>query len=307
MSKFRAALVAFMTAVSVVSCAKYEDAPQKESPIEVSAGVELTRAGYSGVEVLPEMFVMDILQNDDQKYDYKNVWMVKNDGLITYSPESGKRMLWAGTSYGNVKVKAMTLPYEDRFDANYYFYASVSRDQSTDSEVLASDLLVATTEAGDIAINDGRIRINFKHLFSKLEIKYVLGGGLKEEDVTIYSATMKDICVGGYYTYKDMAFRNDLLTSNDDVIMYHNAADKQYEVLFYPYVPQSNPILNIHAKVLGIERVLTCAIVPGAAGFESGKRYTLKVTVTSGAVTPAGTTIASGWAPVVNENTFVTE
>lgn len=308
MASFKLTLLSTVAVLAAASCSDVKDLPQKESDIVVSAGVDMTRAGYSGVTVLPSQFVMDIIQNGESRYDYKNVWMIKNDGLNTYYPESGNVMYWAGTPYDNVEVKAMTVPYDSDYISSLYSnYVSVSTDQTSESEVLASDTLIATTESDDISISNGKISISFKHLFSKLVVRWVPGGGLSESDIIVHSVTLNDVCIAGYYSYKDMAFDSNMTSLDGSVKMYHNESDNQYEALFLPYEPETAPSLNMHATILGADRLLVCTVPSASAGFESGKRYSLKVTVTSGSMTLSGASISAGWTADDEENTFVTE
>ena len=305
MARFKLTLLSTVAVLAAASCSDVNDAPQRESGIVVSAVIDMTRAGYSGVTVLPSKFMMDVIQNGESRYDYKNVRMVKNDGLNTYSPESENVMYWAGTSYDNVEVKAMTYPYDSDYISPSSNYVSVSTDQSTESEVLASDTLIATTESDDISISNGKISITFKHLFSKLVLRWVLGEGLSDSDITIHSVTLKDVNIAGYYSYKDMTWSSS--TFEGSVKMYHNEADHQYEALFLPYEPKTAPSLNMHATVLGAERLLVCTVPTTTDGFESGKRYSLKVVVRSSSMTLAGASISAGWTADDEENTFVTE
>ena len=299
--------MAAISVLAVFSCTKHEDVLDKEINVVVSAGV-MTRAGYSGTEILPENFVMDIVQNVDSKYDYKSILMVKDGDKNTFSPEPYSKMVWAVNSFGGVEVKAMTLPYEmESVDPDNSMTINVSAYQSTEVEILKSDLLAAATQKSGITITDGTIKIDFAHQLSKIDVKYILSDGLTPSDVTIYSATLENVCVQGGYSYAEMAFDEDIEQAIGSISMYHNLTDNTFEAIFLPFIPSVNPRLVVKAKVCDQERVLTCPVTAkDANGFMSGKRYMLNVSFKRNSIAVNSVDIAEGWDTETDDNTFDT-
>ena len=304
--------LSFFAALAFAACTKSESFTPKEAEILVQAGVAQTRAGYEGTAILPAKFVMDVEQNADSKYDYKNVVMVK-DGDAYVPENSDNKMIWAGTAYNSVQVKSMTLPYgltEVGPDMNVV----VSENQTTEAEILKSDVLVATKADGDIRISGDMINIDFRHLLSKLEITYAYGSGLSESDVTINSMTLENICTGGGYSYDTMGFQPSVSKTYGDVRMFSNTSSPKFEMIFFPYVPTENPKLVVNATISGETRQLSCPVAPkNSNGFEGGKRYTLKVTVNNSSITTGSISISSGWEidvdvkPELGDNIFITD
>lgn len=305
--KFKFIVLSAISVMAAFSCTKQVVVSGEGDAIVVSAGV-VTRAGYSGTEVIPEEFVMDILQNADPRYDYTAVHMKKADGGNIYTPKSGESMVWAGNIYDNVQVKAMTLPYGmETINADEVMSVAVSTDQTTEAEVLGSDLLAATTDASDITISDGVVKIEFGHLFSKLEVKYVVGSGLTPSDVTINSAVLENACIKGGYSYQTMSFDNSIDNEMGSISMYHDASDNLLEAIIVPYVPATYPRLVVNATISGKETVLVCSVVPNDAnGFITGKRYKLNATITSGSISMNSVGISAGWDTDTDEKNFDT-
>ena len=210
-------------------------------------------------------------------------------------------------------MKAMTLPYGVS-SVSAAMDVRVSATQTTESEILKSDVLVATKANRDITISNDMIRIDFRHLMSKLDVTFAYGNGLSASNVTVNSMRIENICVGGSYSYESMDFVSSATKVNGEIEMFRNAASPKFEAIFFPYKPTENPKLVVDAVIMGETRHLSCNIVPKTqAGFESGKRYTLKVTVNNNSVTTGSVSIAGGWEIDVNvdpesgDNVFVTE
>jgi hypothetical protein len=299
--------VSVISFLTIISCTKPDAVSPKELDIIVSADV-MTRAGYSGTETLPEKFVMDVIQNADPKYDYTAVMMEKESDQNIYYPTYGTKMLWAGKAYADVKVKAMTIPYEmNEIDPTANMTVSVSTSQDIESEILKSDLLTATSDNSDITISEDKIVINFKHQFSKLDVKYHLGSGLNASDLRINYAFLDNIRIQGEYNYSSMSFVESVNKTNGSISMYHNTEENLFEAIFVPYKPSVNPRLVVYATIQGVKHILTCAIAPNDAnGFECGKRYMINVTINSDSITTTSVGIANGWDTIIDENVFDT-
>ena len=305
--KFKLIVLSAISVMAAFSCTKQVVVSGKGDAIVVSAGV-VTRAGYSGTDVIPEEFVMDIVQNADPKYDYTVVHMSKADNGNIYTPKSGESMVWAGNAYDNVQVKAMTVPYGmETINADEVMSVAVGTDQTTEAEVLGSDLLAATSDASDVTISDGVIKIEFGHLFSKLEVKYTLGSGLAPSDVTINSAVLENACIKGGYSYQTMSFDNSVGNELGSISMYHDASANLLEAIIVPYVPESYPRLVVNVTISGKETMLVCPVVPNDEyGFLTGKRYKLNATITSGSISMNSVGISSGWDTDTDEKNFDT-
>lgn len=280
-----------------VSCNVNDPELAADQPIGVQAGVVSTRAGYSGTDVLPEKFVMDIDQDGADRYDYLNVLMVRETGSAKYKPSAGTELLWAGDGRNVPQVKAMTVPYGlTSVDASGPMEIKVALDQSTASGVLESDVLVASSNDGDVNVSVNDVNIRFRHLLSKLEISYGLANGLTASDVTFNSVTLNGICVSGGYSYADMSFDSAVEPGYGDVNMYNDASSGVFEGIFFPYLPSTSPKLVIDMTVSGDRRILTCDVTPlSAYGFESGKKYTMSLSVSSNSINPSAIGISSGW------------
>ena len=305
--RLKTILLSAIFVMAVFSCSKHEPFSYKGAEIVVSAGV-LTRAGYEGTVTLPDNFVMDIIQNAGVQYDYKTVLMEKDKGRNTYSAVADIKMMWAVNAYTGVDVKAMTLPYGmETVDAANSMQIAVSENQSSESEILKSDLLAATKKTSEITVSEGNVKINFSHKLSKLEINYAFGEGLKASDVQIHTVALENVCVKGGYSYSEMAFDSAIDKVLGAISMYHDSSKNLFEAIFFPYVPSSNPRLIVNATILGQERVMTCPIVPkGTSGFVSGKRYTLNVTFTNNSVNVNSVGIESAWDDDTEDREFDT-
>ena len=298
---------------ALLSCSKSDLNSTKETEIIVQADVAQTRAGYGG-SILPDSFVMDVTQGADSKYDYSNVKMIKDVESNVYSPESPSvELLWAGTDYSAVNVKAMTIPYRME-TVGSLMDVNVSLDQNDPEEILASDLLAANTSDGTIIVSNGKVYINFKHLMTKLEIRCNLGTGLNPGDVEIRSACLDNICVAGQFSYHDMEFPKSQTYSFDCVEMYHDESEHVFEAVFFPYVPTRNPKLMVDAVILGRECLMSCWISPkDNNGFVSGNKYTMTVTINDSSMSLGAISIDTDWKIDVDvdmeldDNIFATE
>ena len=304
--KLKFIILSVLAVSAVVSCTKNEavSTSTKESEIIVQAGVVQTRAGY-GSNVLPETFVMDVKQNSVSKYDYESVYMEQSgNNYVPYDPDF--KMVWAGTAYSSVEVKAITLPFGmSAIDAENPMDISVSCEQNNGNNLLMSDLLVADSKKGDISVENSNIKINFRHMMSKLDITCKSGTGL---DVKINSVLLENVCVKGQYSYADMAIVADNGYDFDNVSMYVDESGQNlvFEAIFFPYKPTENPVLKVNATIGGEQREMTCVVTPNSSGFVSGKRYTMTVAINGTTLTPVSDTftIETQWGDGNNDADF---
>ena len=91
--------------------------PLEETPITVTADItQHTRAGYENGDLLPEKFVIDIIQGDNAKYNYSLVEMTKGSIDNTYSVPEGTVLLWADDTHtasikGSGRAELCGLPH----------------------------------------------------------------------------------------------------------------------------------------------------------------------------------------------------
>lgn len=284
--------------------------PLDEQPITITADViQYTRAGYQSGGLMPEEFVMDISQNGDAKFNYSLVKMTKDEGANTYSAD--RVLLWADDTH-KAEVKAMTIPMGlTTVDGTNVMEVNVSLEQDVESNVVASDLLGATsTSNGGITIKDSNINIEFQHLLSKLDISYSFDSEIEGESIVVNSITLQDICTKGGYSYANMA----LDATNMDygnIAMYHSSTEDRKgtaEAIFYPYKPTVDPILVINAKIDNVDCNFSCPVkLNNDNGFISGKRYTMNVSIIGTSVSGTNATIANGWDTNTEGQSFVTE
>lgn len=302
--------------LAVVSCEDAGDGSLilgKDMPVEVTASVSEmnTKAGYEGTTVLPEKFYIDIRQNQDSKYDYSLVELVRKQGDGNrYSVKDEMTLLWAEPDRTGVGVKALTLPFgRTALDPSNAMMVSVAPDQSLAESVKDSDLLGAdNAQLGGVDINGNSVNIAFKHLLAKLDVSYVYGAELSGSDVVVNSIALKNVCVSRGYSYADMSFDDSAACEYGDVMMCHDSDARQAEAIFMPYVVDKNPSLVLKATIDGVQHTFTCAVVAkDAAGFVGGCRYTLRITITGSSISNTMASITQGWDDATDGNTFVTE
>ena len=284
--------------------------PLDEQPITVTADViQHTRAGYQSDVLMPKEFVMDISQNGDAKFNYSLVKMKKDKGANIYSAD--RVLLWADDTH-KAEVKAMTIPMGlTTVDGTNVMEVNVSLQQNDESNVVASDLLGATsTSNGGITIIGSNIHIEFQHLLSKLDISYSFASEIEGESIVVNSITLQNICTKGGYSYANMALDATNL-SYDDIAMFHSSTEDRKgtaEAIFYPYKPTEDPILVINATINNVNCNFSCPVkLNNANGFISGKRYTMNVSIIGTSVSGTNATIANGWDTNTDEESFVTE
>lgn len=285
--------------------------PLDEQPITITADViQHTRAGYQSGVLMPEEFVMDISQNGDAKFNYSLVKMTKDEGANTYSAD--RVLLWADDTPHSATVKAMTIPMGlTTVDGTNVMEVNVSLEQDVESNVVASDLLGATSASnGGITITGSNINIEFQHLLSKLDISYSFASEIEGESIVVNSITLQNICTKGGYSYAKMALDATNM-SYDNIAMFHSSTEDRKgtaEAIFYPYKPTEDPILVINATINNDNCNFSCPVkLNDANGFIGGKRYTMNVSIIGTSVSGTTATIANGWDTNTDEESFVTE
>ena len=282
---------------SILAACSNNDVPQadnlKDTPITVTAGVaELnSRAGYEDTSVLPETFYLSITQDTEDAtsmYNYTNVLMTKGTNNVYTSTDN---LLWKGSNR-DVAINAYTT------DAESF---TVQADQSTDANVLASDLLGAvSTTQGDISITDNNISINFRHLLCKLDVTYSWGTEL----ATATDKAIKSVMYQGFGTDVTLDREACAVTSGTttaDIKAYVNELTS--EAIFAPQMGDT-PKIVITTTIDDVERIFSIGVTAPTDGFASGNRYTMNVTIGGTSVTDGSitATVANGWGESITGN-----
>lgn len=268
---FTLSAVIYTTSCSEIITADFSaDASQ----ITVRSEVELTKAGYEGTTSLPSEFIMDINQGSNLNYNYSLVKMTKENTGNTYKAASGTSLMWAKADHSNVTVKAMTIPYGmTSINSKNAMEINISLDQTTEENLCKSDLLSAKTGNG-IIIENNDINISFSHLMSKLYINYKLSTRLKNNNASVTSITLKNVCVTGGYSYANMNYDSSITKKNGNISMYLDDVKTRAEAVFYPYTPSQAPTLSIRVQIGNSYKDIEYPLSLNANSvFEGGKVY----------------------------------
>ena len=291
--------LAFAVLAAVLAgCSNDEDViPQGgETPITVTAGVNelATRASYEGTTTLPETFYLTVTQDTDDAtslYNYTNVLMTKGTGN-SYTP--GKTLLWKDGNHTPAAVNAYTT------DGTTF---TIQADQSTEANVLASDLLGAIYAEvnSDITISDNNIAIAFRHLLCKLDVTYSWGSELEVETIT--SKSIKSVKYLGFGSEVTLTRATAAVEPSDataDINAYLGTLTS--EAIFTPYVSETATIVITIETTTGTddaavtaERIFTLNVTAPEGGFVSGNCYTMNVTIGGTAARTGEIEIATGW------------
>ena len=298
--------IVLMALLAVVMSCNTKIDPDTVGTIVVTASVNgQTKAGYDNAN-LPANFVIDINQGGASRFDYSWIKMTRDGSGDKYS--AAQSLLWASDDRTGVTVKAMTLPFRmTAIDASYPMTVSVSEDQSVVGNLVASDLMGASTGNG-VTIDGDNVKVAFNHLMSKLQVSYEFDSEFSDRQIIVKSITLNDICTSGGYDYSDMVYDSSIDPVLGNVSMYHNSEAKTAEAVFYPYVPSVNPTFVMNVIIDGAEYQFSCPIVPKTSdGFVGGKRYKLNVAIVGSSVNGTSFSISSGWDTISYEWDFITE
>ena len=289
-----------LSAAFIVSCNEKIDTPEQMDTadrIVVKTEVEgQTKAGYEGTTALPSEFVMDIIQGDDQNYNYSLIRMTKEDTGNTYKSPEGTVLLWADAEHKNVYVKAMTIPSGmTSIDPEKPMKVGVCTDQTTDENIRKSDLLGAVS-GEDIIIDGNDININFNHLMSKLYVTCKIQDELAEKSVKINSIQLENICIEGGFSYSDMDYSSEIEGTLGNISMFLNGGENTAEGIFYPYIPQEDPILVVKTTIEGANKDFRCPIsLKDKNGFLGGKRYKMTVRINGTKIENSTINVVKDW------------
>ena len=275
-----------------------EEIPASGKEITVRTDISSrSRAGYEGSEVLPSHFYMDIIQGGNGRWDYSLVKMTKEETGNLYKAPTDKLLLWADSeNHGNASIKALTLPYGlSEIEPEKPMEISVCIDQTLEENVMASDLLGATSGNG-VAIEGDDIKIVFNHLTTKLFVSYRFTNESAAESMRINSFTLRNICVSGGFSYAEMDYDNSVEKGFGNIDMCHDKTENCAEAVFYPYIPETDPVLVAHVSVDGMVKELTCPVrLKSSDGFIAGKRYKMSIEISGSAIINASINIIKDW------------
>ena len=276
---------ALAAALSVISCNEKigSEISEPGDYITVSSDVAPhTKAGYEGTSVLPENFFIDIDQTGTEK-DYKET-LTRVESSNKYIFPDNVKPKWASSDYSSVMIKAITTPSNYNRDNGTI---SISQNQSTDTAVMANDLLGAWTGNG-IEISSGNVVVHFNHLMSKLYVKY------NTSNVEVSSISLNNICTSGTFNFQSAAYTSGSIGKINSML--HNTSNDTAEAIFFPYTPDSDPELSVSVQGQSDPIKTNISLAKVGGKFQPGKRYIMNVTITGSTIEGAEVTV-SEWTP----------
>lgn len=291
--KFSYSLLAIIIATSCSEMLTPEE-PEGAGFISVTAQVGVdVKAGYSS-KTLPSTFVMSIDQGSDESFNY-NLTMTKAEENVYRANRD--QLKWASSNHGNVWVNAMTLPSGIAMLNGESVQINLTKDQNTEEELNANDILGAKTGSG-VTISGDNINVSFKHLMSKLHVVYE-----SDDNITVTSIKLKNVSTSGVFNYARMSYvsSNDP-SNNDEIDMCMNAVPeglKAAEAIFYPYTSTASnkPSIVVTAKNSnGTTRTFApVSFASNGITFEGGKRYMIKLQITEQGVNVSSLASDNAW------------
>ena len=290
-----AALATLLAACSndsdVFNTPDYADTP---IGLNVNVGPMATRAGYDNTNLTGSRFGLYLTTegtNSDERYNCTNREVRYDNGWTI----QGGQLLWKSND-ATVTYYAY-LPYIGTVSdaANYAF--AVQTDQSSDSNVKASDFLCTGTQT---ATAGTALDINFKHALSKLNVTLKKGSELKNG--VIFTSVRLSNCATATTVNLTAGTAGTATNSGQTITLYAATPNKQYECILVPQTFAQSlkvEITDDNGKVYTFthNKDLT---------FASGKQYTLNLTVGRDKVT-TGTISADPWGEEQQGGDLVTE
>lgn len=290
-----AALATLLAACSndsdVFNTPDYADTP---IGLNVNVGPMATRAGYEQGALTEGSFGLFLTTegtNSDSRYNCTNREVKYESGWTI----QGEPLLWKSNE-ATVNYYAY-LPYTGTVGdaANYAF--TVQTDQSSDSNVKASDLLCTGQQT---ATPGTALDINFVHAMSKLNVNLTKGSEL-DEGVTFTSVKLSN-CAMATTVNLTAGTAVTATNSGQTITLYAATANEKYECIL---VPQTfNKSLKVEITDNN-EKVYTFTSNKDLT-FASGEQYTLNLTVGRDKVT-MGTISAGSWGEEQQGGNLVTE
>ena len=291
-----AALATLLAACSndsdVFNTPDYADTP---IGLNVNVGPMATRAGYEQGALTEGSFGLYLTTegtNSDERYNCTNREVKYDNGWTI----QGEQLLWKSND-ATVTYYAY-LPYTGIVSdaANYAF--TVKTDQSSESNVKASDFLCTGTQT---ATPGTALDINFQHALSKLNVTLKKGSELEDgQNLTFTSVKLSNCATATTVNLTDGT--TDTATNSQTITLYAATENEQYECILVPQTFNQSlkvEITDNNGKVYTFtsNKDLT---------FASGEQYTLNLTVGRDKVT-TGTISADPWGEEQQGGDLVTE
>lgn len=290
-----AALATLLAACSndsdVFNTPDYADTP---IGLNVNVGPMATRAGYEQGALTEGSFGLFLTTegtNSDSRYNCTNREVKYESGWTI----QGEPLLWKSNE-ATVNYYAY-LPYTGTVGdaANYAF--TVQTDQSSDSNVKASDLLCTGQQT---ATPGTALDINFVHAMSKLNVNLTKGSEL-DEGVTFTSVKLSN-CATATTVNLTAGTAVTATNSGQTITLYAATANEKYECIL---VPQTfNKSLKV--EITGSNGKVYTFTSNKDLTFASGEQYTLNLTVGRDKVT-TGSLSAESWDDEQQGGDLVTE
>ncbi|MDN0067788.1 fimbrillin family protein [Bacteroides gallinaceum] len=290
-----AALATLLAACSndsdVFNTPDYADTP---IGLNVNVGPMATRAGYDNTNLTGSSFGLYLTTegtNSDERYNCTNREVKYDNGWTI----QGGQLLWKSND-ATVTYYAY-LPYTGTVsDAVNYAFA-VQTDQSSDSNVKASDFLCTGTQT---ATAGTALDINFQHALSKLNVTLKKGSEL--ENGVIFTSVRLSNCATATTVNLTAGTAGTATNSGQTITLYAATPNEKYECILVPQTFAQSlkvEITDDNGKVYTFthNKDLT---------FASGKQYTLNLTVGRDKVT-TGTISADPWGEEQQGGDLVTE
>lgn len=287
--------------------------------VVTNVGTPETRAGITADDI--EIFNLNIENKSDANYSYYATILGSNtNGWTIYEGDGSTplTMLWKNSTtpvtVTALNQKGLVIVTKEEFNSEQT--CSVESDQKTDMGIQRSDLLyMKPTEVNPATdLVDGKLKVSFVHLFSKINLTLTLGTEFNTVPGTD-SNPITGITVNGAKREIFFNTSTEELKQKDDsspeaIIPWYDAATcytagsgntknavAKYEVILPPQTMQSGSF-SIFFTLNGKSYKWTSTT---ENTFESGKAYTLNLTVGKNVVI-MGAISANAWETGTPDN-----
>lgn len=292
-----AALATLLAACSndsdVFNTPDYADTP---IGLNVNVGPMATRAGYEQGALTEGSFGLYLTTegtNSDERYNCTNREVKYDNGWTI----QGGQLLWKSND-ATVTYYAY-LPYTGIVSDDTKYAFTVQADQSSDSNVKASDFLCTGTQT---ATAGTALDINFQHALSKLNVTLAKGSELEDgQNLTFTSVTLSNCATATTVNLTD-GTAGTATNSGQTITLYAATPNEQYECILVPQTFAQSlkvEITDNNGKVYTFKS-------DNELTFSSGKQYTLNLTVGRDKMT-TGTISAKSWDNEQQGGDLVTE
>ena len=212
---------------------------------------------------------------DNMLYTYTNVWTPATE--IYWKDEKTHADFYLYYPYRQQVESVTAMPF------------STKANQSTEADYKAGDLLIGSTL--DAAPSSEAVRIEAKHIMSRVDIRLKPGAGFTES--TLAAANVK-VSLNNIKTSAtvDLATATATATGQASAITPYNDGSAYHAIIVPQQVAQCNLItVNVNGRDFNLPKAFT---------FQSGKRHTFTVTLDK---TSSGVNVTiSAWENDGNDN-----